>query len=98
MAVQYFTPEQAYAHLVLTHAIRAAVDTGLRVPCQTNPDPWDNPNGSPSLCAGCPVLRQCAAYADTGAIEHGVIAGRVMSTQRKRTRRQPANGQVSRAA
>ena len=84
MAVQYFTPEQAFAHLVLTHAIRVAVDTGLKVPCQSDPDPWDDPNGSPSLCNGCPVLGRCSAYADTGAVEHGVLAGRIMSRPRRR--------------
>ena len=83
MAVKYFTPPQAVAHLVLTHAIRSALDTGQRVPCQANPDPWDDPNGSPALCNGCPVIRQCSAYADTGAVEHGVIAGRRIPSRRR---------------
>ena len=75
MAVQYFTPLQALAHAVLSCAIRDAVDTGQQVPCLDNPARWDVAK-DPSICAGCPVMRQCTAYADTGAVEHGIIAGR----------------------
>ena len=76
MAIQYFTAVQAFAHQLLTHAIREALDSGRSVPCQDSPLEWDDSSSDPAICAGCPVLRQCARYADTGAVEHGVIAGR----------------------
>lgn len=81
MAVQYFTPLQALAHAVLSCAIRDAVDTGQQVPCLGNPIRWDVATDA-SICTGCPVMRQCAAYADTGAVEHGVIAGRRIPSRR----------------
>jgi hypothetical protein len=76
VAVQYFTPLQAFTHQLLTHAIREALDSGRGVPCQSNPAQWDDSNNDPAICDGCPVIRLCSAYADTGAVEHGVIAGR----------------------
>ena len=76
MAIQYFTSVQALAHQLLTHAIREALDSGQHVPCQDDPTEWDDPNSDPGICAGCPVMGQCARYADTGAVKHGVIAGR----------------------
>jgi hypothetical protein len=76
VAVQYFTSLQAFAHQLLTHAIREALDSGRSVPCQSNPAKWDDSSNDPAICHGCPVLRLCSAYADTGAVEHGVIAGR----------------------
>ena len=88
MAVQYFTPVQALAHRILTHAIRRALDQGETVPCQSNPAPWDDAQAQPSLCDGCPVIAQCSRYADTGAVEHGVIAGRKMPPRRRRSTRQ----------
>lgn len=74
MAVQYFTPLQALAHAILSCAIRDAVDTGHQVPCLDDPARWDVAT-DPSICAGCPVMRQCEDYAATGAVEHGIIAG-----------------------
>ncbi len=76
MAIEYFTSVQALAHQLLSSAIRDALDAGLLVPCQDNPAEWDDPASAPTICAGCPVLGQCARYADTGAVTHGVIAGR----------------------
>lgn len=84
MAIRLLTPDQAVAQVVLTCAIRVALDSGRRVPCQQEPATWwDDPYGLPSLCDGCPVLRQCEAYADTGAVEHGVIAGRRLADRRQ---------------
>jgi len=85
VAIQYFTPVQAFAHQVLTHAIREALDSGQRVPCQVNPTPWDDSTNDPAICEGCPVMRQCAGYADTGAVEHGVIAGRRMQRRSRKS-------------
>lgn len=84
------TGQQALAQATLNGAIREAVDSGLRVPCQTKPSRWDDPYGSPTLCAGCPVLDSCAAYADTGAVEHGVMAGRHLTPSRGRGARSAA--------
>ena len=76
MAIQYFTSVQALTHQLLSYAIRDALDAGQLVPCQDNPAEWDDPSSDPGICAGCPVMGQCARYADTGAVKHGVIAGR----------------------
>ena len=76
MAIHYFTSVQAFAHQLLSCAIRDALDAGQSVPCQDNPAEWDDPASAPTICAGCPVMGQCARYADTGAVKHGVIAGR----------------------
>jgi hypothetical protein len=76
MAIQYFTSVQALAHQVLSYAIRDALDAGHSVPCQDNPAEWDDPASAPTICNGCPVMGPCARYADTGAVKHGVIAGR----------------------
>lgn len=76
MAVPYFTPVQAATHRVLAYAIANARDHGLDVPCLADPVTWDQAATDPQVCAGCPVLRQCAIYANTGAVEHGIIAGR----------------------
>jgi len=76
MATAYFTSDQALAHQLLSYAIRDALDAGQLVPCQDNPAEWDDPGSDPGICAGCPVLGRCARYADTGAVKHGVIAGR----------------------
>ena len=88
------TGQQALAHAILNAAIREAVDSGLRVPCQSDPSRWDDPYGSLALCEGCPVLRSCAAYADTGAVEHGVMAGRHLTPSRARGRTAVAAGRV----
>lgn len=93
MVIQLLTPDQAAAQVVLTCAIRAALDGGRRVPCQQGPATWwDDPYGPPSLCDGCPVLRQCGAYADTGAVEHGVIAGRRLAERRPRPQASLSDG------
>ena len=84
MAVPYFTPLQAVTHRLLTYAIADARDEGLAVPCVTDPATWDRANTDPSLCAGCPVMRQCETYANTGAVEHGVIAGRRVHPRTRR--------------
>jgi hypothetical protein len=78
------TGQQALAQAGLSEAIRQAVDTGLQVPCQSDPSRWDDPSGPLTLCDGCPVLDSCAAYADTGAVEHGVMAGRHLTPSRAR--------------
>ncbi|PZQ65834.1 MAG: transcriptional regulator, partial [Cutibacterium acnes] len=31
---------------------------------------------NPAACDGCPVFELCAVYAATGAVRHGIIAGR----------------------
>lgn len=85
MAIQYFTSVQALAHQLLTYAIREALDSGQRVPCQQDPTEWDDSTSDPLICAGCPVIQQCAGYADTGAVEHGVIAGRRIRHRPRRT-------------
>ena len=85
MAIQYFTAVQAFAHQLLTHAIREALDSGQRVPCQVSPTQWDDSTSDPAICEGCPVMRQCARYADTGAVEHGVIAGRRIHHQPRKS-------------
>lgn len=84
MAIEYFTSVQALTHQLLSHAIRDALDGGLLVPCQDNPAEWDDPSSDPGICEGCPVLGQCARYADTGAVTHGVIAGRRIVRRRRR--------------
>lgn len=87
--------QQALAHLILSEAIQEAGDRGLRVPCQRDPARWDDPHGSPQWCDGCPVISSCAAYADTGAVEHGIMAGRRLTPNRARGR---AGAAVGRAA
>ena len=84
MANEYFTSVQALAHQLLSYAIRDALDAGQLVPCQDNPAEWDDPGSAPTICAGCPVLSQCALYADTGAVQHGIIAGRRIYSRRRR--------------
>ena len=84
MAIEYFTSVQALTHQLLSFAIRDALDGGRSVPCQDNPAEWDDPASAPTICAGCPVLEQCARYADTGAVTHGVIAGRRIIRRRRR--------------
>ena len=76
MAIQYFTSVQALAHQLLSYAIRDALDAGQSVPCQDESGRVGRPSSDPAICAGCPVMGQCARYADTGAVKHGVIAGR----------------------
>lgn len=89
------TGQQALAHAALSEAIQEAGESGLRVPCQRDPSRWDDPYGSPALCDGCPVLDSCAAYADTGAVEHGVMAGRHLTPSRTRGRTHAAAGQAA---
>lgn len=89
------TGQQALAHAILSEAIQEAVDGGLGVPCQRDPARWDDPYGSPRWCDGCPVLSSCAAYADTGAVEHGIMAGRRLTTSRTRVRARTASGQAA---
>jgi hypothetical protein len=89
------TSQQALAHAILNKAIRKAVDGGQRVPCLSDPSRWDDPYGPLALCDGCPVLTSCAAYADTGAVEHGVMAGRHLTPSRSRGRTAPAAKRVA---
>lgn len=81
------TEEQAVAQIRLARAIGVAVDGGLPVPCQSDPELWDDPTGSPTYCDGCEVLAFCRTYADTGAVQHGIMAGRRLSAVSRRGRR-----------
>ena len=84
-----FTPPQALAHQRLSRAIGTALDAGERVPCVEDPTAWDELT-SPWFCLRCPVLSTCTAYADTGAVQHGILAGRRMTTRpRQRAARIP---------
>ena len=87
--------QQALAHATVNEAIREAVDSGLQVPCQSDPSRWDDPYGPLTLCDGCPVLDSCAAYADTGAVKHGVMAGRHLTPSRARGGARTAAGQAA---
>lgn len=79
------SPTQETAQIRLFHAIRRAVDAGLTVPCQADPERFDDPCGSPAWCNGCPVFKICGAYADTGAVQHGILAGRQLTPNRRRS-------------
>ena len=81
----HFTPPQALAHQRLTRAIGNALGEGERVPCVEDPTAWDELT-SAWFCIRCPVLSSCAAYADTGAVEHGILAGRRMTPAQRPTR------------
>lgn len=80
-----FTPPQALAHQRLSRAISTALGAGERVPCVEDPTAWDELT-SAWFCIRCPVLSSCSAYADTGAVEHGILAGRRMTPRRRPTR------------
>lgn len=86
------TDTQARALVTLAQTIRDAVDDGQQVPCVTNPRDWDEPLSPPSLCDPCPleVLNACKAYADTGAVKHGIVAGRRMAPSRSRGSSSPS--------
>ena len=85
MANPNFTPPQALAHERLTRAIGNALGAGERVPCVEDPTAWDELT-SAWFCLRCPVLTTCSAYADTGAVEHGILAGRRMTPNQRRAR------------
>ena len=70
------TPDQVRAQLRLFTAISAAQQDGLAVPCTDDPPSWDKESMDPAACDGCPVFELCAVYAATGAVRHGIIAGR----------------------
>lgn len=80
-----FTPTQALAHQRLSRAISTALHVGDRVPCVEDPTAWDELT-SAWYCLRCPVLDSCSTYADTGAVEHGILAGRRMSPKRRTNR------------
>ncbi|MES6240805.1 transcriptional regulator, partial [Cutibacterium acnes] len=44
--------------------------------CTDDPPSWDKESMNPAACDGCPVFELCAVYAATGAVRHGIIAGR----------------------
>ncbi|MGO4957920.1 WhiB family transcriptional regulator [Luteococcus sp. Sow4_B9] len=71
----------AYRSLVLT--LGDALQVGERVPCLANPDGWTADALDPAqvataerLCAGCPALVQCGAYATAAPERWGVWGGR----------------------
>ncbi|BDE68783.1 hypothetical protein TPCU411_p230 (plasmid) [Cutibacterium acnes] len=70
------TPDQVRAQLRLFTAIATAQQDGLAVPCTDDPPSWDKESMNPAACDGCPVFELCAVYAATGAVRHGIIAGR----------------------
>lgn len=75
------TPAQARAQIRLGIRIRRALDGGHSVPCVGHYDRFDHEAGDPAqACAGCPVISACRAYADTGAVTYGIIAGRLASS------------------
>lgn len=81
----HLTPPQALAHERLTRAISNALGEGQRVPCVEDPTAWDELT-SAWFCIRCPVLSSCSAYADTGAVEHGILAGRRMTPAQRGAR------------
>lgn len=77
----FLTADQARAKTVLDDRIDRALGLGLVVPCIGDYDRFDHQTCDPAAaCAGCPVLGSCRRYADTGAVRHGIIAGRLAST------------------
>ena len=74
--------EQSRASDALAYAID---DSGLRPPCESNPARWDGydesspptPEEASAMCAGCPFLKQCDAFAITLRPDNGVWGGRV---------------------
>lgn len=69
------------ARLDLDAAITEAETVGEVVPCAVEPRTWDG-EGSPRkiaaamfACDTCPVAALCAAWVDSGADVHGVVAG-----------------------
>ena len=70
------TREQVRAQLRLFTAIATAQQDGLAVPCTADPSSWDTESMDPAACHGCPVFELCTVYAATGAVRHGIIAGR----------------------
>lgn len=70
------TRDQVRAQMRLFTAISTAQQNGLDVPCTDDPAAWDKESTDPAACDGCPVIDLCAAYAATGAVRHGIIAGR----------------------
>lgn len=86
LVTDHMTWPQIACNRRLTEAIRRAVTDGLTVPCLTEPARWDDARTAldATPCDGCPVLDLCTAYADTGAVTHGVLANRPMNKPRRR--------------
>lgn len=79
LANETLTEEQIGAQIALYRAINDTVDAGLTVPCTDDIVAWDDATSSPDLCTGCPVLEVCTTYAQSGAVRHGIVAGRRMT-------------------
>ncbi|WP_366139797.1 WhiB family transcriptional regulator [uncultured Modestobacter sp.] len=74
--------QAAYARL------GAAVASAGSTPCRSaaRPDAWHEDvgaEGAASLCAGCPVLAECRAYAVAAREPHGVWGGLTWSDRRR---------------
>lgn len=79
-----FTARQERAHRSLRHAIADHLDNGGTIECIDDYAAFEHPKADPDLCYGCPVLELCGRYADTGAVEHGIIAGERMTPTKAR--------------
>lgn len=76
-----FTTPQLNTYLLLADAITRARARGQVVACVDEPAVWDDDHTPVSLCRWCPVLDECRDYAATGAVRHGILAGRLMDAQ-----------------
>lgn len=81
------TRRSSRAYLAVADRISMSQEQGSRVPCVDDPDLFTRRLGEQdralalrrrAMCAGCPVLDQCAAYRDSGIPVSGYVAGKWM--------------------
>lgn len=80
------SPAQARAKTRLDVRISDALAQGLEVPCVGQYEKFDQADQDAAQeCLGCPVLAVCRIYAETGAVRHGIIGGRLAGAVTEQT-------------